>query len=101
MARDVATTFRSVPRKTTNSSWESEDNCNTRVMAVSMSFAVSCHWNVPLLSFLRISRSVLIVFHPIFDGRCKHPSVCIGHTHSVGTHVHRVSAVSGVPRPQQ
>src|SRR5205814_1719073 len=51
MARDVATTWRSVPRKTTNSSGDSEDNWSTRALAVSMSFTVSSHWNVPLRSF--------------------------------------------------
>src|SRR5713101_3140506 len=68
LSLDVATTWRSIPRNATNSSGDSVDNCSRRPLAVSMSFAASSHWNVPLRSFFKMSNCVLIVPHPHLDG---------------------------------
>src|SRR5258706_15246724 len=61
---EVATTLRSILRKTTNSSVDSADNCRRRVWAVSMSFTASTQWNVPLRSFFKISKIVFILSVP-------------------------------------
>src|SRR2546426_3783077 len=61
---ELATTRRSIRRKTTNSSGDFADNCRNRALAVSMSFTSSTHSNVPLRSFFKISKMVRMFTNP-------------------------------------